>query len=146
MTYLPTVNGQGEDESSVRYRDLFDINNTYSFELIAADPISFEEVTKSDDWITIIHEEMSTIHKNKIWELTNLPKGKHAIGLKWIFKSKFNLDESLLRKKARVVTKRYSYQEGINFKVVFSLVTRIETICLFFTIGTQKMVHLSNRC
>lgn len=60
--------------------------------------------------------------KNHIWELTTLPEGKKAIGLKWVFKLKFNPNGTLLRKKARIMSKCYSQQEGIDFEEVFSLV------------------------
>ena len=32
--------------------------------------------------------EMHMINKNNTWELVELPTGKKAIGLKWVFKSK----------------------------------------------------------
>jgi hypothetical protein len=33
-------------------------------------------------------EEMECLSKNKIWELTELPKGKKPIGCKWVIKKK----------------------------------------------------------
>lgn len=29
-------------------------------------------------------EEIKTINKNDTWELASLPKGKNAIGVKWV--------------------------------------------------------------
>ena len=40
-------------------------------------------------------EEIKSIEKNETWELMDLPKEKKAIGLKWVFKTKFNADESI---------------------------------------------------
>lgn len=85
-----------------------------------------------------MHEEMMAIHRNNTWELTQLPKGKRAIGLKSIYKSKFNPDSSLLRKKMRMVAKGYSQLEGIDVDEVYSPITRIEIVQMFFTIGAQK--------
>lgn len=53
-------------------------------------------------------EEMSTIKKNKTWELVDLPKGKNTIGLKWVFKIKFNENGEIQKYKARLVAKWYS--------------------------------------
>ena len=33
-------------------------------------------------------EEMSSPYKNDTWELTELPKGKKAIGYKWVYPKK----------------------------------------------------------
>lgn len=93
-----------------------------------------------------MQEEMEAIHKNQTWKLTALPEGKRAIGLKWIFKSKFNSNGTLLRKKALVVAKGYVQQEGVDFEDAYSLVARMETIRMFFAIGAQRMwcIHQLN--
>jgi hypothetical protein len=33
-------------------------------------------------------DEIHTIEKNDIWELTSLPRGHKAIGVKWVYKKK----------------------------------------------------------
>ena len=38
-------------------------------------------------------KEMESLQKNKTWELVKLPKGKKAIGCKWIFYKKEALSE-----------------------------------------------------
>nr|GEW26391.1 copia protein [Tanacetum cinerariifolium] len=35
-----------------------------------------------------MEEEMRSIKKNDTWELTTLPKGQKAIGVKWVYKAK----------------------------------------------------------
>lgn len=62
-----------------------------------------------------MNEEMATIVKNKTWELVNLQKGKETIGLKWIFKIKYNEDDSIKKYKARFVAKGYSQLLGVDF-------------------------------
>ena len=42
----------------------------------------------SEKWLVVMHEEMEFLHKNSIWELVKLPKGKKAIQYKWVFKKK----------------------------------------------------------
>lgn len=42
-----------------------------------------------------IVEEVSSIYKNKIWEVTDLSKGKQPIIAKWIFKTKKNTQREI---------------------------------------------------
>lgn len=103
------------------------IYSSCSFALTAADPMSFKEGKMNSEWIIAMNEEMEAVHKNQTWELATLPPRKRAIGLKWVFKSKFKPNGSLLRKKARVVAKGYAQREGEDFDEIFSPVARMET-------------------
>ena len=57
------------------------------------DPITFEEAYQEDKWKKAMKEEINSIQKNNTWELTTLPEGHNAIGVKWIFKTKKNAEE-----------------------------------------------------
>ena len=56
------------------------------------------------------------------------PKDKDVIGVKWIFKTKLNLDGSIQKKTAKLVAKGYSQQPGIDFQETFAPVARLDTI------------------
>nr|CDN96898.1 putative Ty-1 copia retrotransposon [Phaseolus vulgaris] len=58
--------------------------------------------SESGNWAGAMEEEMQSLKKNKTWKLTQLPKGKKAIGCKWVFakKEKFSNKEDV-RYKAR---------------------------------------------
>ena len=43
---------------------------------------------ESKMWKGIMEEEMNSLYKNDTWELTELPKGKKAIGCKWVYAKK----------------------------------------------------------
>ena len=67
-------------------------------------------------WQVAMTEEMSTIERNETWELVDLLKDKNVIGLKWVYRTKYNADGSVQIHKARLVAKGYSQQHGIDYK------------------------------
>jgi hypothetical protein len=72
--------------------------------------------------------EMRVIKKNETWKLTTLPAGAKKIGVKWVFKIKFNEKGNVDKHKARLVAKRYFQMQGIDYNEVFALMARWETI------------------
>ena len=52
-------------------------------------------------------QEMQAIKRNDTWELMMLPSGEKTIGVKWVFKTKFNENEKVDKYKARLVAKGY---------------------------------------
>ncbi|GKA23099.1 ribonuclease H-like domain-containing protein [Tanacetum coccineum] len=63
--------------------------------------------------------------------LVELPKGKHAIGTKWVYRNKKDAREVVVSNKVRLVTQGYTQEEGIDYDKVFAPVARIEAIRLF---------------
>nr|GEX31423.1 hypothetical protein [Tanacetum cinerariifolium] len=70
--------------------------------------------------------------KKKVWRLVDLPKDKHAIGTKWVYRNKKDDRGIVVRNKARLVVQGYTQEEGIDYDKVFAPVARIEAIKLFF--------------
>ena len=87
-------------------------------------------------------EEMTCIEKNDTWSLMDLPEGKEAIGLKWVYKTKFNEDGSVQKHKARLVAKGYSQKPGVDFAETFAPVARMETIRAVLAIAAQKELEV----
>ena len=54
------------------------------------DPETFEEAILHETWRNAMEAEISSIEENNTWELVDLPEGTKVIGVKWIFKTKFN--------------------------------------------------------
>jgi hypothetical protein len=74
---------------------------------------------KDEKWRNTMDEEIKTIEKNNIWELTTIPKEQKSIGVKWMFKAKKNVKGEIERYKARLVVKGYSQRPGIDYGKVF---------------------------
>nr|GEX85998.1 hypothetical protein [Tanacetum cinerariifolium] len=74
---------------------------------------------------------LSQEEPKRVWVLVDLPKGKRAIGLKWVFRNKKDEKGIVIRNKARLVAQEHTQEEGIDYKEVFAPVVRIEAIRLF---------------
>ena len=53
------------------------------------DPVTVKEALSSQDaakWREALETELQSLNKNQVWELSELPSGRKAIGNKWVFK------------------------------------------------------------
>ncbi|KAL0419093.1 UNVERIFIED_CONTAM: hypothetical protein Sradi_1322800, partial [Sesamum radiatum] len=59
----------------------------------------------SNLWHNAMKEEITSMDKNQVWELTKLPEGAKPVGCKWVYKTKRNPSGRIERYKARLVAK-----------------------------------------
>lgn len=67
-----------------------------------------------------------------------LPPGGKTIGVKWVFKTKFNENGEVDKYKARLVAKGYCQQYVIDYAEVFTPVARLDTIRIVIALAAQK--------
>src|SRR5204862_418681 len=74
--------------------------------------------------------ELKSIKQAKTYSVVReLPKGRTAIGCKWVLRRKFNVDDgSVARKKARLVIKGYEQRYGFDYFSTFASVVRYTTL------------------
>ena len=102
------------------------------------EPGSFEEAIKEDAWRNAMQEEIDAIEKNKTWQLVEKPNDKEAIGVKWVYKVKHNLNGSIQRTKARLVVKGYVQHHRIDYNETFAPVARLDSIRAIIALAAQK--------
>ena len=129
--------GSDSETPPRKFRSLEEIIESCNVAFFAQEPQCFEEAIKEEVWREAMDVEMKSIEKNRTWQLVDLPKGKDAIGLKWVYKTKYNEDGSVQKYKARLVAKGYSQQPGVDFNETFAPVVRMETIRTVLALAAQ---------
>nr|GEZ86791.1 putative ribonuclease H-like domain-containing protein [Tanacetum cinerariifolium] len=92
------------------------------------EPKRVHQALKDPSWIEAMQEKLFQFKMQKVWVLVDFPKGKRAIGSKWVFRNKKDERGIVVRNKARVVAQRHTQEKGIDYEEVFSTVARIEAI------------------
>ena len=110
----------------------------YALMIGGGDPISYKEAINCKEvsrWLQAMTEEFESLQKNETWDLVELPRGKRAIGCKWIFRRKEALTEKDGEKfKARLVAKGYVQKEGVDYNEIFSPVVKHTSIRILLAI------------
>lgn len=69
-------------------------------------------------------EKYAALIENKTWDLVDFLSGKKALPCKFVFKTKQDAKEKIVRKKARLVIKSFAQKKGIGYDETFSSVVR----------------------
>ena len=87
-----------------------------------------------------MNEEMQALYKNETWDLVPNSPHKKAIRCRWIYKVKYNADDSVNRYKARLVAKGYTQTHGVEYEETFASVAKMTTMRT--VIAPEKGWHL----
>ncbi|GKD29551.1 retrovirus-related pol polyprotein from transposon TNT 1-94 [Tanacetum coccineum] len=82
-------------------------------------------------WIEAMQEELHEFDRLKVWELVLCLDKVMVITLKWVYKVKLDELGGILKNKARLVTRGYRKEEGIDFEESFAPVARLDAIRIF---------------
>ena len=106
---------------------------------------TFEEASVHPNWDEAMNEEYHSLLENDTWDLVPLPKGRKLVRCKWVYRTKFGRDEKVDKHKACLVAKVFSQVEGIDYTKTFSLVSKMNFICLVLSLATSfkwKVYHM----
>ena len=92
------------------------------------DPLTFEEVVKDEVWAQAMDEEIECIGNNETSELVDVPKYKDIINVKWVYKTKKDVDGNVQKHKERMVARGFTQQPDIDFNETFAHVAHMDTI------------------
>ncbi|GJX64162.1 ribonuclease H-like domain, reverse transcriptase, RNA-dependent DNA polymerase [Tanacetum coccineum] len=76
------------------------------------EPMSYLTVAKDREWVKAMKVELDAIEKNQTWSLVDLPTSCKPIGLKWVYKLKWDPSGNILKHKARLVAKALASSHG----------------------------------
>ncbi|UYV75014.1 hypothetical protein LAZ67_12002096, partial [Cordylochernes scorpioides] len=113
-------------------------------------PTNYSEVLQlpkieREKWLQAMNEELNSLEKNNVWELTPLPKDKKIIGCKWTYKQKLNSKGEIERYKARLVAKGFNQKFGRDYEETFAPIVKHSTIRAFLAASVYKgmqVIHL----
>nr|KYP44586.1 Retrovirus-related Pol polyprotein from transposon TNT 1-94 [Cajanus cajan] len=103
-----------------------------------ADPVTYNQASKSQHWRNAMDAEIQAIQRNDTWQLVDPPSNCKVIGVKWIFKTKLKETGEIDKFKARLVAKGYTQEEGIDYGEIFAPVARLETVRTVIAIAATK--------
>ncbi|KAJ9541466.1 hypothetical protein OSB04_027972 [Centaurea solstitialis] len=102
------------------------------------EPTSYGKVvsgSESEQWQEAMKAEMQSMYDNQVWELTDLPQHCRAVGRKWVFKKKTDMDGNIHTFKARLVAKGFTQTHGIDYDETFSPVAMLKSIRILMAIS-----------
>ncbi|GAA0163315.1 transmembrane signal receptor [Lithospermum erythrorhizon] len=98
-------------------------------------PKTVREALAHSGWQAAMVEEINALCDNGTWDFVDLPVGKWAVGCKWIFVVKTNLDGSIARLKACLVSKGYPQTYGVDYLDTFAPVAKLASVRLFLSLA-----------
>ncbi|GKE31194.1 ribonuclease H-like domain-containing protein, partial [Tanacetum coccineum] len=130
---LPVMFNDYVVESKVKYGLEKHVNHSklnavnYCFATIFVELETYYNAIKHNNWVEAMNKEIKDFNRNNTWNITNLLVGRKPIGCKWLYKINTSLLVKLIYK-ARLVAKKYSEREGIEFDETFSHVVKMDTV------------------
>ncbi|UYV74758.1 hypothetical protein LAZ67_12000832 [Cordylochernes scorpioides] len=112
-------------------------------------PTSYSEVLQlpkieREKWLQAMNEELNSLEKNNVWELTPLPKDKKIIGCKWTYKQKLNSKGEIERYKARLVAKGFNQKFGRDYEETFAPIVKHSIIRAFLAASVYKGMKVNH--
>ena len=81
-----------------------------------------------ENWMITMQEELNQFERNDVWELILKPSNQFIIRTKWVFRNKIDENDIIVKYKVRLVTQGFNQEKGIDYKVTFALMARLEAI------------------
>ncbi|GKA14507.1 retrovirus-related pol polyprotein from transposon TNT 1-94 [Tanacetum coccineum] len=97
-----------------------------------------KEVMTDPSWIESMQEELLQFKRLDVWVLVPDLDNIKPLPLKWLFKNKYDEENTVIRNKTHLVMRGYRQEVGIDFKESFAPVARMEAIRIFLAYVAHK--------
>ncbi|GJV96963.1 ribonuclease H-like domain-containing protein [Tanacetum coccineum] len=87
-------------------------NCLFAYFLSQIEPKKVTQALTDPSWIEAMQDELLQFRLQKVWRLVDLPKGKHAIGTKWVYRNKIDERGIIVRNKARLMDVKSAFLYG----------------------------------
>ncbi|KAI5348930.1 hypothetical protein L3X38_001817 [Prunus dulcis] len=101
-------------------------------------PTKLQDALSNPKWMDAMNVVMDALNKNKTWDLVHLPRGKKAVGCRWVFTLKHKADGSIDRDQARLVAKGYTQTFGVDYLETFASVAKLNTVCVLLSLAANR--------
>ena len=95
-----------------------------------------------EQWSEAVQREYGNLVERGTWMLTDLPKGRHGIGCRWVFTVPSDNDGVVKKFKARLVIQGFSQRAGVDYDETFAPVARQESLRVLLAIAAEKQMCL----
>lgn len=114
-------------------------------QFVEEDPKNMEGAKRRSDWQNwkeAVDAEYNALIKNNTWTECELPKGRHAISCKWVFKLKRNAHGEVDKYKARLVARGFTQREGFDYEETYSPVAKLTTLRIMLSVANHFDLHV----
>nr|GEV41627.1 retrovirus-related Pol polyprotein from transposon TNT 1-94 [Tanacetum cinerariifolium] len=94
----PSIAGNGPKWLS----DIDVLTKSMNYVPVVAEPTKVVKALFDPAWVEAIQEELLQFKLQKVWILVDLPKGKKAIGTKWVFRNEKDKRGIMIKNKSRI--------------------------------------------
>ena len=142
---------RGTTRSGARYNPLNLMAKAYISQVLIAkqdsrEPRTLKEAMDSNDsnkWIEAMNNELSSHEINETWSVVDaVPKGKTTISGRWVFKIKTDINDQIIKYKARWVARGFEQEEGVDYNETYAPVIRSASRKLLFAIAAANNYHI----
>jgi hypothetical protein len=119
--------------SPVNYRNL-----TATSSVASPVPSNYHSALADPNWRAAMADEYRVLMDNGTWRLVPRPPGVNIVSGRWLWKLKYNADDTLPKHKARWVSRGYNQKPGVDYDETFSPVVKQGTIRIVLSIATSR--------
>jgi hypothetical protein len=102
------------------------------------------ETPQADEWQAAAELEFNTLNERGTWTLTDLPRGRTAIGTVWVLKTKRNADGSVERLKVRLCVQGCRQRRGVDYFETYAPVVKMPSVRAVLALATWLDMDLAH--